>query len=117
MEGRTIEKGPERLPTRDEVLEVIGKLAENAQVVRELSDERGLYLLEAEVAGEKPGEIIEYGYLRKGQSPGHPNAAETAIHLTYYQDGMPTGGYRVAYLDNGVWRKGVPYGSPVDGDL
>lgn len=104
MEGKPPEeKAPERFPDKTEVMEVIGRLAENARITRELSDEKGLYLLEAEVPGEKEGEVIEYGYLRKGDSPGHKNAAETAIHLTYYQDGMPIHGYKVMAFLHGQW--------------
>lgn len=105
MEGvPTIERGPERLPTKEEVLEVIGRFAEGGHITAEFSDAQGLYVLELEVEGEKPGEIIEYGYLRKGASPGHKDAAQTAIHRTYYQDGVPVGGHKVAYFDGEEWQ-------------
>lgn len=112
MEGRNFEKAPERFPDKEEVMEVIGRLAEGAQITRELSDEKGLYLLEVELPGEKPGEIIEYAYARKGESPGHENVSETAIHITYYQDGVPTDGHKVMAFLGGQWRPAVENPEP-----
>lgn len=102
-----IEKGPERILTRSEVMEGIGIFIEDAQIERELSDEHGLYLLEVITEGVGPGETIEYGYLRKGESPGHKGALETAIYRTYYSGGVPISGEKVAVFENGEWREVV----------
>ena len=91
-----IEKGPERIPTREEVLDVIARVAENASISRELSDDYGLYLLEARVEREKQGDTIQYEYMRKGRFPNHNEAVETAIYSVEYENGLPVGGEKVA---------------------
>ncbi len=102
-----IEKGPERIPTKEEVMEAIGLFAENTTLVRELSDEGGLYLLEAKVEGENPGEITQYEYMRKGRFPNQNQASETAIHKVYYENDMAIGGDKVAVYNSerGVWEE------------
>ncbi len=94
--GNQTEKSPERIFTKEEVMEIISRYAENAVVVRELSNEQGLYLLEAEIKGEKTGETTQYMYMREGIFPNHNEASETAIHVVYYQDEMPVGGDKIA---------------------
>jgi len=89
------EQSPEHIPTREEVLEIIGRFAENYTIRRELSDEQGVYLIEAVVPTEKAGETIEYGYIRKG-THGKNASAETVIHKTYFDGEMPVGGDNVA---------------------
>ena len=49
---------------------------------RKREDEKGLYLLEVEVAGESEGQITEYAYMRKGRYPEGQISA-TEIHVTY----------------------------------
>jgi hypothetical protein len=100
-----IEKGPERILSKEEVLEVIARYGENAELVRELSDEQGLYLLEAKIEGKEPGEVIQYEYMRKGRFPNHNEASETALHVVYYQDEIPVGGDKVAVYNSetGEW--------------
>jgi hypothetical protein len=91
-----IERGPERILNKEEVLEAISRFVENATLVRELSDEHGLYLLEVKIPGENPGETTQYEYMRKGRFPNHNEASETAIHVVYYDGDMPVGGDKVA---------------------
>lgn len=100
-----IEKGPERILSKEEVMEVISRYAENAEMVRELSDEQGLYLLEVKVPGEKEGETTQYEYMRKGRFPNHNEASETALHKVYYDGEMPVGGDKVAIYnpETGEW--------------
>ena len=99
------EKGPERIPSREEVLAIIGRFAEGAVVVKERSDEQGLYLLEAEVKGEKPGETTEYSYMRKGEF-GNNSSQATKVNAVFYADGMPISGDSLAICDpeTGEWR-------------
>ncbi|MEK7609976.1 MAG: hypothetical protein AAB470_02560 [Patescibacteria group bacterium] len=106
MEGIKTEKGPERIPTKEEVLEVIARYIENATFVRELSDEQGLYLLEVKVQGEKTGETIQYEYIRKGKFPNHNESVSTVIHIVYYENEIPVGGHDVANFDSetGEWK-------------
>ncbi len=98
-------KTPETILNKEEVLSVISRFAENAEFVRELSDEQGLYLLEVKVPGEKPGEITQYEYMRKGIFPNQNQSSETAIHKVYYENDTPVGGEKVAFysLETGAW--------------
>jgi hypothetical protein len=93
------EKTLEYLPAKEEVLLEIAKYCENPTVKRELSDERGLYLLEVEIPGDKPGETTEYIYQRKGKAPNGTAPLETVIDITYFVDGVPLGGHSVAEYD------------------
>ncbi len=96
MEGAPLETAPERIPSRQEVMDIISFFAEGGTVVRELSDEQGLYLLEVKVEGENPGETIQYEYMRKGKFPNHNQTLETTIHRVCYENGTPVGGTEVA---------------------
>ncbi len=100
-----IERGPEQIPTREQVLKEIARHAEGAAFVRELSDEQGLYLLEVKIEGEKPGEIIQYEYMRKGRFQGVGQSSETAIHVVYYENDVPTNGQKIAIYnaESGEW--------------
>ena len=91
-----IEKGQERIPSREEVLEIIFRHAENAVLVQELSDDQGLYLLEAKVEVGKPGEFIEYLYMRKGDFPNKNSSSETTIFMMYYKNGEYVTGWNIA---------------------
>jgi hypothetical protein len=88
MNQNPLEKSPERIPTKVEVMEIISRFVENPTISRELSDAQGLYLLEAEIKGQEQGEIIEYQYMRKGMH-GKNQARETGICVTSYKDGVP----------------------------
>jgi len=101
------EKNKEKIPSKDEVLEIISRYAENATFVRKLSDERGLYLLEVKVEGKEKGEVTEYMYMRKGIYPNKNETLETAIHAVYYQDDMPVGGDKITVYNSetGEWQE------------
>ena len=93
------EKGPERTPTREEILSIIGHYLaspEKATVTQELSDEQGIYMLEVKVEGPEPGESTEFRYTRKGEFPNQIASAETIIQAIYYQDDIPVGGENIA---------------------
>jgi hypothetical protein len=100
-----IEKGPERIPTKEEVMKIISRFERNFVFVRELADEQGLYLLEVKVEGDKPGEITQYEYLRKGRYENHDEASETAIHKVDYENGEVVWGKKVALYNSetGEW--------------
>ncbi|MDP3986575.1 MAG: hypothetical protein Q8P77_04080 [Candidatus Veblenbacteria bacterium] len=102
-----IEKGPERILTKEEVLEVISRFVENPVLVRELFDEQGLYLLEVKGASEEQGEIIQYEYMRKGRFPNHNEASESAIYRVYYQGEMAVGGDKIVVYksETGEWEE------------
>ena len=101
------EEASERILTSEEVLEALSQHAEGYTLSRELSDEKGVYLREVEVKGEKEGEVTEYQYMRKGRHSNHNESDRTAISVIYYEDGMPVGGERIAIFDEdaGVWVK------------
>ena len=90
--------------TNEQVLEAIGQHVEGYVIERELSDPEGVYLLEARVAGEKPGEVTEYRYQRKGEFGRNQNA-QTTIQVAYYENDIPVGGKTVANYDEktGTW--------------
>ena len=90
------EKSVETIHTKEAVLLEIAKHCENPTVKRELSDEKGVYLLEVEIAGEKPGETIEYIYHRKGSFPNQNTSPIDVIEVLYSTDGIPHTGYTVA---------------------
>jgi len=101
------ERGPEKIPTKAEVMEVIGRYAENATLVRELSDEKGLYLFEARVEGEKSGEAVQYEYMRKGTFPNGNASLSPGIYRVDYEGGDAVGGTNVAAFDEqtGQWKE------------
>lgn len=98
------ENKPAEILTKEKIL---SRIPERAHLVRELSDEQGLYLLEVEVKGEKPGETIQFEYMRKGRYPNKNEASESAIHAVYYQDGQPISGAKIAVYnyETGEWEK------------
>ncbi len=96
-----------KILSREEVLKAISEHVEGYTLSRELSDEKGVYLREVEVAGEKEGEVTEYQYMRKGRHSNHNESDQTAISVIYYRDGVPVGGERIAVFseETGEWRK------------
>ncbi|MCX6715578.1 MAG: hypothetical protein NT077_01010 [Candidatus Taylorbacteria bacterium] len=100
----SFEKGSERIPTKEEVMEVVFRFDANAVFVGELSDERGIYLLEAESRDEQ-GDRVEYVYQRKGTFPDQNSSLETVIHVVYYDGEVPVGGKNIATYksETGEW--------------
>ena len=96
------ENNLEQIPTKETVLEIIKGFDENATIVREESDEQGLYLLEANLKGEKPGEYTQYQYMREGKFK-EGASVETVIHVVFYEDDIPCGGHDVATCRGGNW--------------
>ena len=108
MEGTKIEKGPEKIFNKQEVLQIIGQFAERTEVIEEILDQQGLlFRLTTKSEGENPGDTNEYEYMRKGRiEGGEGGTTVTTIHVVYYQGGIPTGGEPIAeYNDEtGVWQ-------------
>ncbi len=94
---------------REEILEAMSQYTEGYSVTRELSDEKGIYLLEVEGPADQEGVVTEYQYKRRNNSP-HNGAVQTVINRVYYQDGVPIGGEPVAHFDEieGRWVKVDP---------
>ena len=98
------EQSFERIPSKGEVLRVIEEFTKNYTIERELSDEQGMYLLEAKVKDPETVEVTEYLYMRKGKFPNHNESLETGINAIYYDGEMPIGGDRIAFLNTqGEW--------------
>ncbi len=87
-----MESEQERLPTKEEIFELLGLEVENCIILKELSDEKGLYRLDV-----KDGDN-EYMYTR-ANSP-HPTS-ETDIYLETPTT-HPENIYRYV---NGAWKK------------
>ncbi len=116
-EGFKFEAARERILTKEEILEKISTFVENAQFVRELADDKGIYLLEVKKENGITGDFNEYVYKRKGIYPitnskrYSNNGAVTVIEVVYYKDDMPDSGDTLADFDDmtGQWKK--PKGS------
>ncbi len=95
------EIGPERIPSREEILSLLRSRCGDIEVAKERSDERGIYLLEAQGMDKKSGELTLYTYQRKGNFQG-PNATDvTVIEAVYFgTDGVPCGGDTIAEIDS-----------------
>ncbi len=100
----TMESSPERIPSKNEVLIFISRFVENPTVTRELSDSKGLYLLEVQTKGTEQGEIVEYQYMRKGRF-GMNQARETGICVTSYKNSTPEHSDMIAVYNSerGEW--------------
>jgi hypothetical protein len=98
------ERGPEKILTSEEVLHALSRYAEGFTVGRELSDEKGVYLREVTVPGEKEGNFTEYQYKRK-VGHGTNRSTITSINAIYYQNGIPLSGDTVSVFneETGQW--------------
>ncbi len=101
------EQNREYIPTPEEVQDLIRELSgKESKETKRIDDEKGLLVLEVEVAGESVGQVIEYAYQRNLR---YLNGAQTnydisEIHKTTYEDGMPVSGTSVARVVNGEWK-------------
>ena len=97
------EKGPEPIPTQEEVRSIFERLVGEKKYteMRKLEDNRGLYLWEISILEE--GGNVEYSYMRKGQYK-EGSAMETVIDVVFLDsENIPVGGHSVAKLINGSW--------------
>ncbi len=102
------EYGPEHTPTREEIMAIITRFVESPEklaIIRELSDQEGVTLLDMRIEGEKPGETTEYLYQRKGIMPNGVMTSWTSIEVSYYEDGQIVNGKRIAVYnyENSEW--------------
>lgn len=103
-EKAQVESSAEKILTGEEVMEQIKKRFDRAEFVRELKDEDGVYLLEAQERGKNPGEFTLYVYQRVGNF-GKYSSIATILEKLYFENDIPVGGDSVAEYDNstGVW--------------
>lgn len=97
------EKGPERIPSKEEVFELIIKQLEKPVIKKERYDEKGLYYFE--VMDE--AESVEYTYIRKGNHLHLNEAKSTVINVAFYENGIPTSGWNLFEFDEktGEWKE------------
>lgn len=100
----SIENKNERIPNEREVLNQIESIVDgDFEIVRNLKDEQGLYMLSVESKDES-GDTVLHTYMRVGNNPeGFSN--ETIIEAVYYVGDIPKGGRTVMKYENGVWVK------------
>jgi hypothetical protein len=102
---QTLDSGPEKNPTQEEIMAVLEKLTGSKEYteVRRLEDEHGIYLWEISITTEDGH--TEYEYNRAGPNPNPKSKGlQTAVYATYYdKDGMPISGSSVALLIGNVW--------------
>ncbi len=96
------ERGRERIPSREDILAQIRKRHEGGQVLRELADGEGIYLLEVRTQEKVSGEYTLYVYQRKGTFPNRNEAANTVLEEVYFVNGNPCGGNIVAEFDTAI---------------
>jgi hypothetical protein len=92
------ETSPELIPTKEKVTEIILKHAESVEfeILRDLSDESGLTVLDLRFQGKEPGVVVEYLYTRAGKLPNGDTTSSTSIEVSYYKNGKIYWGERVA---------------------
>jgi len=108
MEGY-IEKGPEILPTKEEIGAIFAIFLEGKKNIKELdikNDERGICFYEVEYI-EDNGDKTELNYQTASKNrnldSGEP-AVLASVHKTFYDaDGIPVSGACVANYINGQW--------------
>lgn len=100
----TQETARERIPTVDEVRGAMREwfVKGEGKETDERSDADGVWLLEIQVEGPKPGEVTEYTYRRAGTF-GRNKHARTTVEAVFYEDGIPVGGETVGNFIRGVW--------------
>jgi hypothetical protein len=102
------ESGPEKIPTREEILEVLNRFVENPKIVREFSEENGPYVLEvvADIESDSSVITIQYEYIRKGKFPDNNSSTETHVEEVQYENGVPVGGKIVSVYssESGNWQ-------------
>lgn len=97
-EVHVAEKGPERMPTKDEVRHILGEIIGGSfSELRAKEDEQGLVFFEAQAGNSL------YTYNRDGKT--HEGKWHPTIYETIMDGDMPTGGDNVARFEDGAWKK------------
>jgi len=98
---KQFEQKQERILTREEVLSLISKHAEQFTVTDERRDEAGVYYLETQTpeVADKPGHYTSYIYQRKGKFERNAVSRTTTLEAIYYADGRHVEGDIISELD------------------
>jgi hypothetical protein len=100
----SVERGPERHPTEEEVLGQFEKFIHGREFfeIKKEFDETGLKDWEIRITNED-GSTTEYVYGRAGEYGPHKRN-ETAIQVAHFDaDGLPEGSNSVAKYRDGKW--------------
>ena len=98
------ESAPEHIPTPEEVYGVIRQLTNKETTeARKVEDEKGLFILDVTVPGEKEGELIEYGYKRT-RTDNKGRTIPSEIHISHYSGEDWMGGTSAARYEEGTWK-------------
>jgi hypothetical protein len=96
----------EPVPTTAELKALLSEIFEGKdfEVKRERSDEKGIYLLEAQLKGkDSEGYLVEVMYCRSGNF-SETKSIDTRIDIAYFDtNGIPVGGRPLKILSNGKW--------------
>ena len=96
---------PERIVSKEELLEIISRFAPHAVVVKETTDDKGVSFLELKAEGEKEGTFTEIDYRRDKHNMSRDGVRLISIHMTSYEDDMPFTGneIRLCESESGEW--------------
>lgn len=103
MENKIETEQLETIPEKQDILEIVNNLVEGGIVVREKSDDTGLYLLEIRVNGVDEGKYTEYVYVREGDHEPKITSIVSCLYSVEYEGDVPVGGSTIANVVNGAW--------------
>ncbi len=115
MDGfnKNIEGPRESFPTKEDVVSLVESIPEikNPKIIKELIDDKGVYLLEFSAKGNEEGESLLVQYVRKRSSrveskDDRVGSISTKIDIIYYKDGQIYDGVEYAEYNEktGKWR-------------
>lgn len=95
--SESIENSNEKFPNEREVLNLFEDIiGGDFEIVRNLEDENGLYLLEVE-SKDEAGDKVLHTYMRAGSYP-EGSSLESRIDVVFYSGDIPVGGRSVIKL-------------------
>ena len=96
------ENASEKILNEREVFNVLDEIIDgDFEILRNLSDEHGLYILEVQTIDEA-GDVVMYIYTRTGRHP-EGESTSTRIDVAYFSDGIPVGGEMLKKFEEGAW--------------
>jgi hypothetical protein len=98
----TNENTAEKIHNEREVLNMFEEIIDgDFEILRNLEDESGLYILEVQSRDEE-GDLVQHNYMRAG-TYAEGFAAETTIDVVFHMGDMPCGGHAVRKYRDGTW--------------
>lgn len=103
MPPQSAEKAVEHIHSKQEVQDLLKQfITGEFRELQSSEDQDGLYFFNVEVAGELPGETVEYVYIRK-TADKNPSTAVTTLQVAFYEEGVPVGGKTIADFIDNAW--------------